>query len=169
MNKKIGIGAAVSLFMLGFIAIFYIHGASTGSPRHYAFHIETEDFAIRNIGWFTYGDSVYVDGSYYLESEKPDSTFDGISLVTRIDDEPLLSFAQADDPFQLPDAANGRYHMGDRGSIHKPGIAPGDNVHIWIQYNIDGMSKTYQQTVPVSQLQARPSTTAEVILVSSEE
>ncbi|GEM_PF-3535467 len=169
MNKKIGIGTAVSFFVLGIIATFYLHGASVGSPRHYAFHIQTEDFSIRNIGWFAHGGSVYVDGSYYLQNDKPDSAFDGILLVTQIDDEPMMSFAQSGDPFKLPDAANGRYYFGDRGTVRKPGIAPGDQVHILIRYKIDGVSKTYQETVPVSRLKARPSTIPEVIRVRREE
>jgi len=169
MNKKIGIFAAAGIFISGVAAAFYLFGASSGSPQHYAFDIQTEDLSVRNIGWFAYGDSVYVDGAYYLQSEKPDASFEGVTLTTHIDDEPLLSFAQSDDPFKLPDAANGRYHLGSRGILHKPGIAPGDYLYIMMRYDIDGVSKTYRQAVPVHQLKARPSTMAEVIMMGREE
>lgn len=164
LKKKIGLWTASILFVLSLSFIVYHQISKDHLPDYYAYDIKTDDFSIKNIGLVAYQHSTYVDGSYYLQRHNPDKNFEGISLVTKVHGDGLFSFAQADDPFKLPNARNGNYYFAASGALHDIKIRPSDKMQITVNYTVDGIKKTYDRTVFLRDLISRPSLPAEVIL-----
>ena len=143
MVKKYVISISVGVILIALV-IFSIYSQAQlhRAPIEYSYDLETEDFYIKDINFVAYHNSLYVAGNYYLEMIGENKQFDGVSFECSVDGVSIMSVAQADDPFQLPDAMEGRRYYFDHGFLlENMKISKRDILEWEIQYTVNGETK----------------------------
>ncbi|WP_438347415.1 hypothetical protein ACP8HI_17150 [Paenibacillus sp. FA6] len=141
--KKYVISISIGVILIALVVFsIYSQAQLHRVPIEYSYDIETEDFYIKDINFVAYHNSLYVAGNYYLEMIGEDNQFDGVSFECSVDGISIMSVAQADDPFQLPDAMGERKYYFDHGFLlEKMKISKRDILEWEIKYKVNGETK----------------------------
>lgn len=110
-------------------------------PNEYSFDIATEDFYVKDIHFVSYHNVLYVSGNYYLEKIGGNKEFDGVSFVCTLDGTSIMSFAQSDNPFELPDSTGGRIYFSNSSLLDNMRVRKDDIVKVEINYKVNGKFK----------------------------
>lgn len=122
-------------------------------PKVYNFTVETDDFRLQGLEFVVNrsSNSVYVTG-HDLEATGADQQFAGIVYGISIEDQMILSVSQADDPFTLPDAYEGKRHYDTRYLMENVKVREQDTVYIEIKYTVNGVAKHLKGNVKLNSL-----------------
>ncbi|MHA0857195.1 hypothetical protein [Paenibacillus sp. CMAA1364] len=141
--RKFMIFISVGIIMLALVIFSaYSQIQLHQAPVEYSYDIETEDFYMKDINFVAYHDSLYVASNYYLEMIGENKQFDGVNFGCTVDGEWIMSLAQSDDPFQLPDTMEGRKYYINYGFLLKDMKIRNHDVLEWvIKYQVNGEPK----------------------------
>lgn len=150
MKKRVLVLIMMTI-LFGFMSISLIY--SQYQLRYgqtvYTFDIETEDLYFRDIQIAAFPYSLFITG-HFLEVMGENKSFDGISYVFSINDTMILSRSQADDPFTLPDAANGKQYSNTSNLIEDIRVRKQDSLQVEIHYTVNGEPKDIAGEIKLS-------------------
>ncbi|RUT48430.1 hypothetical protein EJP82_00325 [Paenibacillus anaericanus] len=139
--KKYIVTISFSLIFIALIGVlFYNQSQIRQTPTIYVFDIETDDFYIKDIEFVVLPDYIYV-AKQYLEVIGENKVFDGVSYGLSIGENMIVSLSQADDPFHLPDTANGKIYYNTNNLFENMKVSKEDSIHVEIHYKVNGESK----------------------------
>lgn len=140
--KKHAVPISFIIIFIALIAIlFYNQSQIRQVPTVYSFDLETDDFYIKDIEFVVMPHSLYV-AKQYLEVIGEDKIFDGIRYGLSIGENSIVSLSQADDPFQLPDTANGTIkNFNTNNLFENVKVSKQDTIKVEIHYTVNGESK----------------------------
>lgn len=143
--KKRTLILTMMTILLGFMTIsfFYSQYQLRYGQTVYTFDIETEDLYIRDIEIVAVSPYALVITGHFLEINGENKSFDGISYGFSINDTMILSRSQADDPFTLPDAANGKSHFNTSNLIENFRVRKQDSLQVEIHYTVNSETKDF--------------------------
>ncbi|EJW15438.1 hypothetical protein M5X00_31035 [Paenibacillus alvei] len=131
-------------------------------PKVYSFTIETPDLRIKNIEFVVYpgSNSVYVS-DHDLEIIGENKQFSSVAYGISIHGKMILSLSQANDPFTLPDASNGKITYTSRNLIRDVKVRTDDEINIEIVYKANGVTTNKVSTVKLTNIMKPFSTTGD--------
>lgn len=139
--KKYIVTVSFSLIFIALIGVlFYNQSQIRQVPTVYAFDIETDDFYIKDIEFVVLPNSIYV-AKQYLEVIGENKVFDGVSYILSVGENMIVSLSQADNPFHLPNTANGKIYFNTNHLFENVNIGKEDSIHVEIHYKVNGESK----------------------------
>lgn len=129
------------IFITTTIILVYQQISLRQDPRVYSFSVETSDFKIKDIEFVVYPatNSVYVTDQY-LEVIGENKKFSNIAYEISINNKMILSINQAEDPFALPDAYNGKITYFLRNLIQDAPVKSTDEININLIYVVNGVT-----------------------------
>ena len=164
-RKKWFISTSIGLILVAFVIyIFYNSLQPREEPRVYNLSLETTDLRIKDIEFVTYPDFVYIT-DHYLEAIDTDKKISGITYGISINGKSILSLSQADNPFTLPEAYQGKVYFETSNLMQGINVENDDKLNIQIIYEVDGERKDISKEIKVKDvLKPSQATTASNVI-----
>lgn len=161
-RKSLALTSLCLILITTVIILSYQQFLLRHDPRVYNFTIETTDFRIKNIELVDYpaSSTVYVS-DHYLELIGGNKQFSSVAYSISIGEKMILSNNQADDPFTLPDAFNGKIYYTFGNLIKGVKVRTDDEINIEIIYEVNGVTNHKTGTAKLKNLIKPFSTTGE--------
>ncbi|HEY4392062.1 MAG TPA: hypothetical protein VGN02_12020 [Paenibacillus sp.] len=161
-RKNLALTSLCLILITAIIILSYQQFLLRQDPKVYSFTIVTTDFQIKDIEFVVYpaSSSVYVS-DHYLEKIGENKRFSSVAYSISIDEKMILSNNQADDPFTLPDAFEGKIHYTFGNLIKGVKVRTDDEINIEIIYEVNGVTNHKVGTAKLKNLIKPFSTTGE--------
>lgn len=159
-GKNIALASLSVCLIVAVIFLFYQRFQLHQDPKVYNFTIETSDLRIKDIEFVIYPNSVYVS-DHDLEVIGEDKQFNGVAYSVSIGGNMVLSNSQADDPFTLPDALQGKLHYTTTGLLQDVAVRKDDEVSIDVIYKVNGVTRNTNGTAKLKSMIKPFSTTGD--------
>ncbi|MNO94371.1 hypothetical protein D3C76_859890 [compost metagenome] len=161
-RKNLALASLCLILITTIIILSYQQFLLRQDPKIYSFTIETTDFRIKDVEFVVYpaSNSVYVS-DHYLEIIGENKRFSSVAYDISIDGKMILSNNQANDPFTLPDAFNGKIIYTFRNLIRDVKVRTNDEINIEIIYEVNGVTNNKAGTVKLKNLIKPFSTTGD--------
>ncbi|MNN35601.1 hypothetical protein D3C81_1494550 [compost metagenome] len=161
-RKNLALASLCLILITTIIILSYQQFLLRQDPKIYSFTIETTDFRIKDVEFVVYpaSNSVYVS-DHYLEIIRENKRFSSVAYDISIDGKMILSNNQANDPFTLPDAFNGKIIYTFRNLIRDVKVRTNDEINIEIIYEVNGVTNNKAGTVKLKNLIKPFSTTGD--------
>lgn len=152
-RRNLLLSAVIGLILIVFtlFLLFYNRFLSREEPRVYNVTIETSDVRIKDIEFVTFPKFIYTT-DHDLEVIGAEKEFLGISYVISVHGKQILSVSQADNPFTLPDAYQGKISYDTRNLLQGINIDNDDKLNIEIRYEVDGEQKNLFREIDIKQI-----------------
>ncbi|MGG0824717.1 hypothetical protein ABE099_17780 [Paenibacillus turicensis] len=159
---KLALISLCFILIITIVILTYQQNSLRQDPRVYSFSIETSDFKIKDIEFVVYPatNSVYVTDQY-LEVIGENKRFSNIAYEISINNKMILSNSQAEDPFNLPDAYNGKITYTLRNLIQNAPVKSNDEINIKLIYVVNGVTNNKVGTAKLENLIKPTSTTGD--------